>query len=357
MEIIQKVWPGDNPFTTDRHQILKAVKQELGRAGRDLNFNAYADNRSLFRYDMHTLPSEMSESIGTSTLFAAWNAAIYVAQIEDDRLGRRVGEQALSRRDPRGAAQARRAVVLRRVLRDLAAARLSPAVTAHAVTARAAPLVPPGRADRERRASPTFMRGASLRGDAAVGRRDRGVCSRRGAGDAGLCQRGAVAAAGGADRRPPGACTRAASSRCRTSRRATSQRRRARRLSSPAWPARRACAALLVIGGDRDDAGRRLPPRDRGDRERAACRAAASREIGIAGYPDGHPAHRGGRDSTALLAAKIEAAASDRPRACTSSPSSHSRPRRSSPGWRACASAASSSRSASASPARPRSRR
>src|SRR5205807_851406 len=87
MEIIQKVWPGDNPFTTDRHQILKAVKQELGPAGRDLNFNAYADNRSLFRYEMHTLPSEVSESIGTSTAFAAWNAAIYVAQIEDDRLG------------------------------------------------------------------------------------------------------------------------------------------------------------------------------------------------------------------------------------------------------------------------------
>jgi hypothetical protein len=87
MEIIQKVWPGDNPFTTDRHQILKAVKHELGPAGRDLNFNAYADNRSLFRYEMHTLPSEISESIGTSTAFAAWNAAIYVAQIEDDRLG------------------------------------------------------------------------------------------------------------------------------------------------------------------------------------------------------------------------------------------------------------------------------
>jgi hypothetical protein len=64
------------------------VKHELGAAGRDLNFNAYADNRSLFRYDMHTLPSEISDSsIGTSTLFAAWNAAIYVAQVEDDRLG------------------------------------------------------------------------------------------------------------------------------------------------------------------------------------------------------------------------------------------------------------------------------
>ena len=57
MEIIQKVWPGDNPFIHDRHQILKAAKQELGPAGRDLNFNAYADNRALFRYDMHTLPS------------------------------------------------------------------------------------------------------------------------------------------------------------------------------------------------------------------------------------------------------------------------------------------------------------
>ncbi len=86
MEIIHKVWPEDNPFVHSRHDLLKAVKQELGNAGRDLNFNAYSDQRSLFRYEMHTLPSEISSSIGTSTLLAAWNAAIYVAQIEDDRL-------------------------------------------------------------------------------------------------------------------------------------------------------------------------------------------------------------------------------------------------------------------------------
>ncbi len=93
MEIIQRVWPGDNPFIHDRHQIMKAVKHDLGPAGRDLNFNAYADNRSLFRYDMHTLPSEISDqSIGTSTLFAAWNAAIYVAQVEDDRLAEVVAD-------------------------------------------------------------------------------------------------------------------------------------------------------------------------------------------------------------------------------------------------------------------------
>ncbi|MDP2296645.1 MAG: hypothetical protein Q8M24_14435 [Pseudolabrys sp.] len=86
MEIIHKVWPDDNPFVHSRHDLLKAVKQELGPAGRDLNFNAYSDQRSLFRYEMHTLPSEISSSIGTSTLLAAWNAAVYVAQIEDDRL-------------------------------------------------------------------------------------------------------------------------------------------------------------------------------------------------------------------------------------------------------------------------------
>ncbi|HYM04300.1 MAG TPA: hypothetical protein VET85_15205 [Stellaceae bacterium] len=94
LEVIQKVWPGEEPFTTDRHQILRAVKTELGGTGRDLNFNAYSDARSLFRYDMHTLPSEISETIGTSTLFAAWNAAIYVAQIDDRRLSEVIGSGA-----------------------------------------------------------------------------------------------------------------------------------------------------------------------------------------------------------------------------------------------------------------------
>ena len=94
MEIIRKVWPGEDPFTTDRHQLLRATKTELGSAGRDLNFSAYADSRSMFRYHMHALPSEISESIGTSTLFAAWNAAIYVAQIEDQRLSEAIGSGA-----------------------------------------------------------------------------------------------------------------------------------------------------------------------------------------------------------------------------------------------------------------------
>ena len=86
LEVIQKVWPNEDPFPTSRHEILKEVKNELGKEARRYNFNAYSDARSIFRYDMHTLPTEISSSIGTSTLFAAWNAAVYVAQIEDERL-------------------------------------------------------------------------------------------------------------------------------------------------------------------------------------------------------------------------------------------------------------------------------
>jgi hypothetical protein len=86
LEIIRRVWPGEDPFLMNRHQLLKAVKQVLGTEARGLNFNAYSDQRAYFRYRMHTLPQEISSSIGTSTLLAAWNAAIYVAQIEDERL-------------------------------------------------------------------------------------------------------------------------------------------------------------------------------------------------------------------------------------------------------------------------------
>ena len=86
MEIIRRVWPDEEPFTVDRHDILRALRKYLGKDSRHYNLNAYADSRSIFRYEMHTLPNEVVSSIGTSTLFAAWNAAVYVAQIEDERL-------------------------------------------------------------------------------------------------------------------------------------------------------------------------------------------------------------------------------------------------------------------------------
>jgi hypothetical protein len=66
--------------------LLKAVKNELGSDSRYYNIKSNSDNRSIFKYDMHSLPSELEASIGTSTLFAAWNAATYVGQIDEQRL-------------------------------------------------------------------------------------------------------------------------------------------------------------------------------------------------------------------------------------------------------------------------------
>jgi hypothetical protein len=91
LEIVRKIWPEEDPFKTNRHDLLRALRAELGREARHYNFNAYADNRAVFRYDMHTLPTEIAASIGTSTLFAAWNAAVYVAQIDDERLAAVLG--------------------------------------------------------------------------------------------------------------------------------------------------------------------------------------------------------------------------------------------------------------------------
>jgi hypothetical protein len=86
LEIVRQIWPDENPFQVNRHELLKALKEQLGNEVRDYNFNAYADAKSIFKYKMHTLPDEIADSIGTSTLFAAWNAAVYVAQIEDQKL-------------------------------------------------------------------------------------------------------------------------------------------------------------------------------------------------------------------------------------------------------------------------------
>jgi hypothetical protein len=91
LEIVRRVWPEEDPFKTGRHDLLRAVRAELGREARHYNFNAYADSRAVFRYQMHTLPTEIAASIGTSTLFAAWNAAVYVAQIDDERLAAELG--------------------------------------------------------------------------------------------------------------------------------------------------------------------------------------------------------------------------------------------------------------------------
>ncbi|WP_445220009.1 hypothetical protein ACKWRH_07755 [Bradyrhizobium sp. Pa8] len=91
LEIIQSVWPGEQPFANERRDILRETKVAMGNEARHYNFDALTDEQSRFKYVMYTLPNEIeadATSIGTSTLFAAWNNANYVAQIEDERLAR-----------------------------------------------------------------------------------------------------------------------------------------------------------------------------------------------------------------------------------------------------------------------------
>ena len=86
LEIVRAIWPDEKPFSVDRHVLLEALHDALGDQVRNFDLMALPDDESILQYQMHTLPSEIGSNIGTSTLFAAWNAAIYVAQIEDQRV-------------------------------------------------------------------------------------------------------------------------------------------------------------------------------------------------------------------------------------------------------------------------------
>ena len=86
LEVVQTLWPEENPFQVDRHALLAALTEELGDEAASFDLGDPSDDRAIFRYEMHTLPSEIGDRIGTSTTFAAWNAVIYVNQIEDERL-------------------------------------------------------------------------------------------------------------------------------------------------------------------------------------------------------------------------------------------------------------------------------
>ena len=86
MEIIRNIWPKEEPFATPRHLLIKTLEKQLNAEETCFSFDGFNDSRSLFSYHLHALPDEIGSNIGTSTLLAAWNAAVYVAQIEDDRL-------------------------------------------------------------------------------------------------------------------------------------------------------------------------------------------------------------------------------------------------------------------------------
>ena len=85
MELIRKIWPDEAPFKSPRHDLISTMKTVLEKDEMHLTYHSTASEEALFQYRLHALPSQMG-NIGTSSLLAAWNAAIYVAQMDEDRV-------------------------------------------------------------------------------------------------------------------------------------------------------------------------------------------------------------------------------------------------------------------------------
>ncbi|MGZ4725466.1 MAG: hypothetical protein ACXV8L_14775, partial [Ilumatobacteraceae bacterium] len=87
MEIIRRIWPAEDPFATPRHKLIQELEAQLNdsTSPHRFGFEGTSDAASLFTYHLHAMPNEVSNRISTSTTMAAWNAAVYVAQIEDER--------------------------------------------------------------------------------------------------------------------------------------------------------------------------------------------------------------------------------------------------------------------------------
>ena len=85
-EIIRHVWDDEALFPVDRYALVHALRDVLGERAHEYDTGVPDDSEALVSFRMHTLPDEIGPSIGTSSLHAAWNAATYVAQIDDARI-------------------------------------------------------------------------------------------------------------------------------------------------------------------------------------------------------------------------------------------------------------------------------
>jgi SAM-dependent methyltransferase len=86
MEIVRRIWPGDEPFATPRATLMKEIDRQLNGDGTRFHFENHDDAQALFTYHLHAMPSEVTNRLSTSTALAAWNAAVYVAQVDEERV-------------------------------------------------------------------------------------------------------------------------------------------------------------------------------------------------------------------------------------------------------------------------------
>ncbi|MDE0110809.1 MAG: hypothetical protein OXI87_20200 [Albidovulum sp.] len=83
-EIVRKVWPGQPLPRTSRYEIIRDFGKALRSDGRSFGFTGLTDARSLFRFDMHTLPILRERNLGIQSLSAAFNNAVYFGQVKEE---------------------------------------------------------------------------------------------------------------------------------------------------------------------------------------------------------------------------------------------------------------------------------
>ena len=82
-QIIKKIWPKENPFPSLSNSIIHYLKKNLDKnLLAKLNFK----DKKIIKCKLRALPNELTGSIATSLIFSAWNASIYVNQIDDDKV-------------------------------------------------------------------------------------------------------------------------------------------------------------------------------------------------------------------------------------------------------------------------------
>ena len=84
-EIIRRVFPDRKLTCVSRHDIISELRKYLGTERKKLSFSGLTDARSLYRFDMHTMPLiSGDDTTRMLPLQEAWNNAVFFSQLREE---------------------------------------------------------------------------------------------------------------------------------------------------------------------------------------------------------------------------------------------------------------------------------
>lgn len=85
-EIVRRVWSDKQLKCVSRHDIISALRKSMGADISAYSFSGLTDARSLFRFDMHTLPiiDSNASSAPSLPLQNAWSNAVFFSQVKEE---------------------------------------------------------------------------------------------------------------------------------------------------------------------------------------------------------------------------------------------------------------------------------